>query len=128
MVNLEQIVQTSLAQALGSQYQIWELYLPTKDIKSNFENINKALGCCIVKFKASKPVQKPRQVVESSETGDAIIQTSVYRIDVLNLPKAITKKHLLKIAESDVYYQPTVDAGADLIGTNVNLELKIVGV
>lgn len=112
---------------MPAEYPDWQLFKPSKDIKADYSNITQVIGTALATFKASYPVQKPRQVVETTETGDSIVQTSVYRIDIISLPLAISKKHLLKIAGTSKYYQPTVEAGPDLIGRNVSLEVKLIG-
>lgn len=100
--------------------------MPSQEIKQSFSNLQKVLGSPITTFKASYPSQKPRQVVQSNESGDVLLETSVYKLDILSLPVEITKRHLLKMQGSASLYQPTVAVGPDLIGRNINLELKLI--
>jgi hypothetical protein len=123
---IEEIIQSALSENLAGEYLLWELYRPTKDIKTGFANILRVLGSPIATFKSSYPTQRPKQVVESNDSGDALLQTSVYRIDVLSLPRAISKKMVLRPQNSISLYQPTIEAGSDLIGRNVSLEIKLI--
>lgn len=126
MSEIEELIQSGIENHLSSEYLIWNIYSPTKNIPADFSNIKESMGAPIESFKGSRPSQKPKQVVEANESGDAIIQSTIYKIDILNLPAAISKKHLIQTDCGGSIYEPTVALGKELIGSNVSLEIKLV--
>ncbi len=126
MSRIENLLQRGLNKILKDEYLIWNIYLPTKEIKPNFENIRQVLGEPVASFKGSYPSQKPKAIVTNSEEGDLVVNISVYKIDIISLPIGLTKKHILKINNDDSIYMPTVDLSDDLINRNISLEVELI--
>jgi hypothetical protein len=125
MSRIERLIQKNLKRHLSDEYLTWFIYLPTKQINDKWENIKAVLGDSVGSFKGSYPSQKPKQVVSTSEDGDAVLNLTIYKIDIISLTMAITKDHVLRIQNDMSLYQPTVALSDDLIGRNVSLEVQL---
>lgn len=123
---IENIIQNALLATFPDEYVDWEIYYPQKQITAKFENIKEVLGSPVSIFKGSFPSQKPKSVTTTTENSDLILNISVYKIDIIRLPMAITKKYILKIVGSSSLYQPLTEVGFDLLNRNISLEVELI--
>jgi hypothetical protein len=122
---IENLIQPALSTVLNDEYVTYYVYLPSKTVKADFSNANINLGTAIGSFQGSAPKQKPSSVADVIQTGDAIILSSQYSIDIISLPFAVVRKHIIQATGGDLY-EPVVDLSDDLIGRNVSLLIKKV--
>lgn len=118
MLDLHQIVQTQIKGILQADYIDWQLYALSEAVTADFANL-KQTPQYVCDFRATKP-RAPSQLQQSNPDGTQILDMSVYLISILEVPREITKAHVMKIKNAAQYYAPLSAISEDLVGRTVS--------
>ena len=118
-MDINKIIQRELKNNLSEQFQLWELYLPSREIIDNFANSQKDIGDPLCEFYATGPT-RPNSTQQANNDGTQIIDTSLYSITILEIPQEITRKHVFKLKDGSNYYSSLTDIAPDLTGKTIS--------